>query len=161
MSIEETIKDFTELYENLTSQLKQKGTEKLKEVFKLFWEKNPEVKTISWTQYAPYFNDGDACIFRVNEVYFSNSENPEQVDEDDDLYDEETGVWTASAWYFGWWEKEYPDRKIPINMDNAKNLGDFLQSNAMRDIMEMMFGPDNRVIATRDGFKTEEYERHD
>ena len=161
MSIEETIKDFTEFYENLTSQLKQKGTEKLKEVFKLFWEKNPEVKTISWTQYAPYFNDGDACIFRVNEVYFSNSENPEQVDEDDDLYDEETGVWMASAWYFGWWKKEYPDRKIPINMDNAKNLGDFLQSNAMRDIMEMMFGPDNRVIATRDGFKTEEYERHD
>lgn len=159
MTIEETIKDFTELYENLTSQLKQKGTEKLKEVFKLFWEKNPEVKTISWTQYAPYFNDGDACIFGVNEIYFSNSEEPEQVDEDD--FDKESGVWNGSAWSFGRWRKIHPDVKIPIDIDNAKNLGDFLQSNAMVDIMEMMFGPDNRVIATREGFKTEEYDGHE
>lgn len=159
MTIEETIKDFTELYENLTSQLKQKGTEKLKAVFKLFWEKNPEVKTISWTQYAPYFNDGDACIFGVNEIYFSNSEDPDQVDQDD--FDEESGVWNASAWSFGWWVKENPDLKIPIDIDNANNLGNFLQSNAMKDIMEMMFGSDNRVIATRDGFKTEVYNDHD
>ena len=150
MTIEESIKD---------SQLKQKGTEKLKEVFKLFWEKNPEVKTISWTQYAPYFNDGDACIFGVNEIYFSNSEDPDQVDQDD--LDEESGVWNASVWCFGWWGKKYPDLKIPIDIDNAKNLGDFLQSNAMLDIMEMMFGSDNRVIATRDGFKTEEYSNHE
>lgn len=160
MTIEETIKDFTELYKNLTLQLKQKGTEKLKEVFKLFWEKNPEVKSISWTQYAPYFNDGDPCTFSVNEIYFSNTDDPEEVDEDL-IYVEETGIWKAPDWNLNWWAKEYPDRKIPIDIDNAKNLSDFLQSNAMLDIMEMMFGSDNRVIATRDGFKTEEYSNHD
>lgn len=160
MTIEESIKDFTELHENFASQLKQKGTEKLKEVFKLFWEKNPEVKSISWTQYAPYFNDGDSCEFSVNEVYFSNTDDPEEVDEDS-LFEDETSIWKAASWELKWWAKENPDRKIPIDIDSAKNLEDFLHSNAMENIMQMMFGSDNKVIATREGFKTEEYENHD
>lgn len=31
--------------------------------------KYPELKTISWTQYTPYFNDGDPCTFRANTEY--------------------------------------------------------------------------------------------
>ena len=34
-----------------------------KDFFKLV----PLVKRIEWTQYTPYFNDGDSCEFSVNE----------------------------------------------------------------------------------------------
>lgn len=30
----------------------------------------PEVHQIHWVQYSPYFNDGEACEFRVNEIQY-------------------------------------------------------------------------------------------
>lgn len=36
-----------------------------------FFVKHPEVKTISWTQYVPTFNDGDPCEFTLGEVYYA------------------------------------------------------------------------------------------
>jgi len=39
-------------------------TESSQELF----EKHPLLESFSWTQYTPYFNDGDTCSFGVNEV---------------------------------------------------------------------------------------------
>ena len=30
----------------------------------------PEVKSVSWTQYTPYFNDGEECTFSAHIDYF-------------------------------------------------------------------------------------------
>lgn len=35
------------------------------ETSKIFTE-FPEITEFSWTQYTPYFNDGDTCVFRAN-----------------------------------------------------------------------------------------------
>jgi hypothetical protein len=35
----------------------------LKEKFKELFIKYPEIETASWTQYTPFFADGDICIF--------------------------------------------------------------------------------------------------
>lgn len=44
----------------------------------------PEVHSVQWDQYTPYFNDGDPCYFSVNEarVLFTNY-NEEEDDEGD------------------------------------------------------------------------------
>lgn len=44
---------------------KEHFDEKSKELF----EKYPDLIDFSWTQYTPYFNDGDECTFRVNTDY--------------------------------------------------------------------------------------------
>jgi hypothetical protein len=31
---------------------------------------DPSIEAIRWRQYTPYFNDGEACIFGVADVYF-------------------------------------------------------------------------------------------
>lgn len=36
-------------------------------MFKSFFERFPEVYCVCWTQYSPYFNDGEPCRFGVNE----------------------------------------------------------------------------------------------
>ena len=36
-----------------------------KETTKEFFDQNPLVNAIVWTQYTPYFNDGDTCEFHV------------------------------------------------------------------------------------------------
>lgn len=40
-------------------------TDAAKEVF----EKFPELTSFSWSQYTPYFNDGDVCTFQCNVDY--------------------------------------------------------------------------------------------
>lgn len=38
----------------------------LREAFAEFFDKHPMIQSIGWTQYTPYFNDGDECLFRVH-----------------------------------------------------------------------------------------------
>lgn len=40
---------------------------------KSFFVAVPEVTSVSWTQYTPYFMDGDACEFSVNELEFNTN----------------------------------------------------------------------------------------
>jgi len=47
------------------------------------FEKHPKIKSISWNQYTPYFNDGDECTFSANlDLDYGMKVNG--VDEDDD-----------------------------------------------------------------------------
>lgn len=36
-----------------------------------FFEQNPHVKSYSWKQYTPYFNDGDVCEFSAHIDYLT------------------------------------------------------------------------------------------
>jgi hypothetical protein len=36
-----------------------------------FFKDFPEILSVYWTQYTPYFMDGDACEFGVNDVFFT------------------------------------------------------------------------------------------
>lgn len=58
---------------------------------------HPEVTGIAWTQYTPYFNDGDPCVFSVGEPYFSFQ-----------------GVNVSEDTYFdySWMEDEYEERGV-------------------------------------------------
>ena len=47
-------------------------------LFKPIFEKYSDIRTISWHQYTPYFNDGDECTFGVYTEYFQI--NDEEVE---------------------------------------------------------------------------------
>ena len=150
-----TIDSFIQEYQDFQNSFRQKAKVKLKEVFKQFWEENPEVKVVVWTQYAPYFNDGDACVFSINESTFSNA-----TDEDDinDLsYGEYDGdnkdIWAISSWDIDRTTKG----KSRVNGESVKLLCNFLTSDAMEDVLESMFGSDNKIVATREGFAVTDY----
>lgn len=50
----------------------------------------PEIETVFWTQYTPYFSDGEACYFIVNDIYFTLIMDSEL----DDIYDEGSYLYT-------------------------------------------------------------------
>lgn len=73
----------SKLIENFNEQKKEFQT-KIKKAFKeelktlVFPDK---IKSIEWTQYTPYFNDGDNCEFSVNSDYLSiNGDREDDVD---------------------------------------------------------------------------------
>lgn len=148
----QSVTDFLTEIEIQRDNLRKICSEKLKEVFTLFWEQNPGVNSIVWTQYAPYFNDGDPCEFRVHDPTFSNA-----IEEDDimevnyDYEGEKEGVWAAQVW-------DFPEDIVGVSEEDAKALSNLICSRDMEDAMELMFGPDSRVVATRDGFSSDTYE---
>lgn len=115
----------------------------LKELFAAF----PMIESVKWTQYTPYFNDGDACEFSVNDVEIklggAIGKAIEASEEDDD--DER-----------GWINLEYD------NVDNVDGI-DKLTKNALskaikslnegfqdlEDAMYESFGDHVEIVATR------------
>lgn len=58
------------LQDELAAKMQTDGPELFKqEVDKLF-KLIPDLESIKWTQFTPYFNDGEACEFGVNEPEF-------------------------------------------------------------------------------------------
>ena len=60
-------KELTDLRDAYQKKIKEYGVDKFKELFTEYFKQHPMVEQVYWDQYAPYFNDGDACVFRVNE----------------------------------------------------------------------------------------------
>lgn len=135
----------------------------MEELFKEFWEKNPVITAVVWTQYAPYFNDGDPCIFRVHDLAFTNA-TPEMLEEFSreiawaNWEDEEDSSYFA----LGSWDLEEGVKVLSGDYDvqSMKDLNQLLCSSPMSSVMEETFGSDHMVFATREGFKVDYYENH-
>lgn len=90
------------------------------EIIKLFFDECPKVQAIIWSQYTPYFNDGDECVFGVNEPNFVTK----NFDRDDLLNpyeyedDEEYGCLKIPA-YTADWDAEIARDKAEIAKPSA------------------------------------------
>lgn len=137
----------------------EEGQEKLKEVFKAFFAEVPEIKTVIWTQYTPYFNDGETCVFNVYDPAFTNiekdSEDFEDIDEYNDYTGEKEDLFYISYFYGGCEEA----KNLPANSKKAmEKLCEIICGND--ELMEFMFGDHVKIIANKDGFDVMEYD-HD
>jgi len=146
-------------YEEMTLNIQKTLRDNMKNVFKVFFETYPQVKTVHWTQYAPYFNDGEECIFSVHEPYFTATkykdlnEPPHAYGEDDDGLIE-TRSWNSEL-------KKYVNNEIDSNLvRDMKTLSNIIMSNVNERVMEVMFGNHVWVKAHKDGFDVEDYD-HD
>ena len=125
-----------------------------KETTKEFFDQNPLVESIVWTQYTPYFNDGDTCTFRVGCATFSNSDGTEI--RWGEYNGDEENIWTYGDDCYN------NDVPVPegVNTELCDSFDRMLQDSAMEDVLLAMFDDHVRVVVTRDGFDVEEYD-HD
>lgn len=105
--------------------------------FKAAFEKFPKLEAVKWTQYTPYFNDGDTCEFGVNdhECKFVGSDGFAWVP----TYEGATGA--------------------PDEISAARAIAEIFKGMYDEDL-KAVFGDHVKVIANRDGFDVEGYE-HD
>jgi len=158
-------KEADDLFYNNTERLKTD----FKNSFNWFFEKHPRVKMVTWTQYTPYFNDGDECVFSVNEAVFSGDENYRGGIynlEDEPMV--EGYIKEPSKWHREYYTKKDPNHKfefdaLPEEQQEANRLldKDFEALKSMiqypEDFMKGMFGDHAQVIVTRKGIEVEEY----
>lgn len=118
-------------------------TETSKEVF----EKFPTLESFGWTQYTPYFNDGETCTFQANTYYPSMSFLTDGVEE-------KFGSNTGED------EPDEPKTTEALREKAEKAITTFL-GIFEDDDLEAMFGDHQQVTVCRDGtVDTEDYD-HD
>jgi lysophospholipase L1-like esterase len=133
-------KSVLDAYNAARDQLSKITKEQVVGLFKPFFDANPKIDAVKWSQYTPYFMDGDPCVFGVNEIVLVSKEL--FTDEDADSYHGENSVpeWDADAEF------------RPL-FDAANEIRNPLPNELLQDI----FGDHVEVTIYRDGtFDTNE-----
>ena len=135
-----TIQNLMAKKAELVAEMRAKGADALKEVFKEFFAAHPTCKAVRWQQYTPYFNDGEPCEFSRNDLEVKMADSPE------DAGDYEDGF-----------ESSYCSRK----KESPELAAAFKATREIEkiddEIFEMAFGDHVEVTATAEGFEIEEY----
>ena len=167
MSMQNKLKGLIEVQTNLRKEFQSQAQAAFKEVVKEFFDTNTGINLVTWTQYTPYFNDGESCEFSVNEAYFSNVEDVNELSygeyggEDDSIWSVNNPIRHMRGDVS--WDKETSAKvqaTTGLNPDSIKEFMDILNSSEMEDIFSIMFGDHVRVTLTRAGIEVEEYD-HD
>lgn len=160
MSAVEQLKELRAKREAIAKQITEQATILFKEASKTLFEEFPNLVSFGWTQYTPYFNDGDTCEFGSHHdspfIRFTTSEN-EGRDPDDLDYDDEFSTY---VYYDGYGK----NRKLRANLseDQLEELKtgeaviEFLK-NFDDDDMLHMFGDHQKVVVTKYKVVSDEY----
>ena len=154
LQLNDKLKEFEKQKQNLIKALRKD----LKGVLKELFANIPEIKTIYWTQYTPYFMDGDECIFGINEIMVSNTDKvfvsyPEDLKDYLEEEDSEENLWADYA--------SSVSKKLVSSADSRKTLRDFVSIiHRSESLIKEVFGDHVRVIGTKSGFRIEDYSDH-
>lgn len=149
------MESFVKKIEELNKELKEGFKDALKESSDALFLKYPKLESFSWTQYTPYFNDGEPCEFGINEEPYSlifNNVDIGEYSDNDSVYS-----WkTESLSEFG--------KTLFTNLQEYQELkGDVV--NFIDDLTKMestvrsLLG-EGLVVVSRDGVEVEDYD-HD
>jgi hypothetical protein len=158
MKTENTMNELIEQIEEFQREFQTRARAGISKMFEKFWELNPGINAVIWAQYAPYFNDGEPCKFSVNDCVFTNAIEPEDLDHvrGGDYEGDKEDIWACSLWGL----KYLNDNGVNPEGVNEKSMGalsKMLCNSAFEGPMLAIFGEDNKVIATRNGFQVEDY----
>lgn len=145
----ENLKNLSIKFSQMRDELMKEAQELLYEEFSKVFDAHPDITVITWTQYRPYFNDGDECNFGVNDFYISNALDTENVHSYGEYEGDADNVFVKGSWDDK--SKKYSD---------VWDLERFANTSLGLDVFETAFGDGSQVRATRNGITSDEYD-HD
>ena len=156
----EKLKEKRELIESLKSDLTDFTSDIFEDFYKYIFDKYSKLESFGWTQYTPYFSDGDENIFSANTDYISI--NGELVN--DSKWLNEKNVVTWGTWdrvdkvYKGRIEEDNPDYDSVLS-EAHNEITSFL-SNFDDEFYLRKFGNHAEILVTKNGVDISDYE-HD
>jgi hypothetical protein len=145
-------------------KMKQEVLEASNKIFtdltKTIFEEHPKLESFGWSQYTPYFNDGETCTFSANTDYiYINGQPADEADWINETKITNYGTWNRE-------KRQYEGRTEVPNLDYDPDLAkitdevkEFL-SNFDEDFFLSQFGDHAEVTITAEGVSVDEYE-HD
>jgi len=146
----------TEQIDTLRKELEEKRRillnqfkEDFSKITNVFFEAVPRIKSLTWTQYTPYFMDGDPCEFGINDIYFATDEN-EDVESYRD-FNHANGHFSDGL---------YGLKKLmtPQEVNLCEKMSSIIHGN--EELMESIFGDHALIVLRASGVEVQEYD-HD
>ena len=133
-------------YNKTKSIFSEKAISIIKNSIKNIFEKT-QVKAIYWTQYTPYFNDGEECIFGIHSILVSTNALSTFEDEE-----ETSGIYDVN----------YLDKKVFIDyeIELISNLVKILQDEDIVEVLKFSFGDHVSITATEEGISIQDYDHY-
>lgn len=132
----------------------------------IFEEYGDIVHSFGWTQYAPYFNDGDPCEFSVHEcaviaqVDVDENEDPDYLHEwnydGSPSFQRYTGRSKIGGNAYNADKVQPADPRYVAALEACKTVHSIFYQD--ETLAKDIFGDDGRVIFTADGVEVEEYD---
>lgn len=152
MKVLENIKEKLAVIEAQKQEVLQELQKDFPLIFKPLFDKSEKIQSVGWTQYTPYFNDGDECTFSANtDDLIINAEAEYKMNSKDDFFNKE--IWGSGG--------------TKINPNYVESEGKIIEefqsilSEIPEEFYKELFGDHITVIIERSGnIKTVEYE-HD
>jgi hypothetical protein len=171
LELDKLIDEYNEKKRELQKLISEKGKDLHQKEFDVFFEEYPEVEKIVWTQYTPYFNDGDPCVFRVGELAFTleNDKNESEYIGEGSIL--RLGSYVESAALRGQsWALDY-QKVYETNCElvgGKERLAEISEKeseisrmiDSLEEWLEVIYGDHVQVTVTKNGTNIEEYE-HD
>lgn len=159
VSLKEAQRQIQEKMAAMKEELKTLGEKLFREGAQDIFDAYPNLVSFGWTQYTPYFNDGDECVFGVHADYgmrFKFKDTPtvsestylEGDDEDEDYRYTELSY------------RVLRKEQAPVGDEEAMLAAHELVSGVDDDTMKALFGDHVLVTISREGIDTDYYE-HD
>lgn len=160
-------------------EIKKKSIETSKNVFhgavSAFFRTYPEVEALQWTQYTPYFADGDSCEFSVKGLNVLSKTEVQGLEDGDidknDLYEnnpfekpDDYVYRNAGNEYYADKIKAWDDRVAEIGEERLKELHTGITkfrkifNGISDDTMLALFGDHVQVKVNRKGIDVDEYD---
>ena len=118
----------------IKNDLKNKFFNNFKKLFE-----NENILGAEWTQYTPYFNDGEECIFTVDELKLRVKKDFLTLKKD---YEEFTKTTSLKAGYLFWIDEEHDDEdsdEALIYDFNLEKFKDFAESSKNKNIESLIY----------------------
>ena len=148
--VDSVITEFEEAQNKMRDALK----EHMKTLFAAFFKVHPEVKTIHWVQYTPYFNDGEECVFGVHELHFTTTHHEEIAnawgEDDAGALRESEYDFTARKWVNCGLD--------PVLVADMRSMSEVFSSRIDDSLMRAAFGDHSWIKAHAGGFDVEHYD---
>jgi hypothetical protein len=158
------LQEIVDMKADYEKKVQAAGKKAIKAVFKDLFDKFPEVHAVRWSQYTPYFNDGDACHFGLGEFWFGiHQEQSHNLSPDEEFEDSEEEGEISYVSNFS--KYDYKTGVTSYASQRHKELEDALNSvettcDSLQDVLEAVFGDHVKVTVTRRKIDIDDYD-HD
>lgn len=116
---------------------------------KELFDQHPVLQALRWHQYAPSFNDGDPCVFHVNDVYVKIAPGPNATSDVEEAGDYENG-------FLSTWDLTYSSTvtDYDLNIEVTKPLSDAVREfshglSAIEQALEAALGASQEITIER------------
>ena len=151
--LKEVISEYAVIQERL-NEITNKFGEKLSAALQDLVKTYPTVEAFKWSQYTPYFNDGDSCEFSVY-----TDPSIKFVGADEDAGDYEDGFIDSYALDYSWSGRKrvYKTPEDTVKGKIFEEIEAILKS-IPEGVMLAAYDDHVHVIVTNDSVETEEYD---